>query len=237
MSLWKIAWRSIQQRAVASGLTAFAVGLGVALVVAVLVIHGVVDKSFRRGGEGYDLIVGPKGGKLQLILNSVYYLEQSPGLLPYSYYEENFKEKLASFGPHITTAVPICMGHHFPNTSYQVVGTTSDFFDELHYRDNREYTFSEGENFKPDGLYDAVIGSEVAKRTGMTIGSTFKAAAGQVDRPTIHQEDFNVVGVLDPTSTPVDRALYVNLKGFYEIHGISHEEIEDLPDALLPAGP
>ncbi len=58
MSLWKIAWRSIQQRALASALTALSMALGVALVVAVLVIHGVVDQSFRRGAQGYDLIVG-----------------------------------------------------------------------------------------------------------------------------------------------------------------------------------
>ena len=38
MSLIKIAWRSIRQRALASGMTAFAMGLGVALVVTVLVI-------------------------------------------------------------------------------------------------------------------------------------------------------------------------------------------------------
>ena len=63
MSLWKIAWRSIQQRALASGLTAFSIGLGVALVVAVLVIHAVIDQSFRRGAQGYDLIVGPKGDR------------------------------------------------------------------------------------------------------------------------------------------------------------------------------
>ena len=77
MSLWKIAWRSIQQRALASTLTAISMALGVMLVVAVLVIQSVVHQSFHRGGEGYDLIVGPaKGSNLQLVLSSVYYLGQ-----------------------------------------------------------------------------------------------------------------------------------------------------------------
>ena len=52
-------------------------GLGVALVVAVLVIHGVIDQSFRRGAQGYDLIVGAKGSPLQLVLNTVFHLERS----------------------------------------------------------------------------------------------------------------------------------------------------------------
>ena len=64
MSLWKIAWRSIQQRALSSALTALSMALGVSLVVAVLVIHSVVYQSFHRGGEGYDLVVcAPKGSR------------------------------------------------------------------------------------------------------------------------------------------------------------------------------
>ena len=71
MSLWKIAWRSIQQRALASTLTGLSMGLGVALVVAVLLIHGVIGDSFRNNSSlGYNLIVGAKGGKLQLVLNN-----------------------------------------------------------------------------------------------------------------------------------------------------------------------
>ena len=66
MSLWKIAWRSIQQRTLASSLTAVSMALGVALVVAVLVISSVVHKSFNRGRGGYDLVVGtPKGSRLE----------------------------------------------------------------------------------------------------------------------------------------------------------------------------
>ena len=42
MSLFTIAWRSILQRGVASGLTALSMALGVMLVVAVLTIHGVL---------------------------------------------------------------------------------------------------------------------------------------------------------------------------------------------------
>ncbi len=51
MCLWKIAWRSIQQRSLASLLTAISMALGVMLVVAVLVIHSVVQQAFHRGGR------------------------------------------------------------------------------------------------------------------------------------------------------------------------------------------
>ena len=86
MSLWTIAWRSIQRRSVASTLTAFSMALGVALVVAVLLVLGVVSESFRSNSSlGYNLLVGAKGGRLQLVLNTVYYLSQPVENIPYDY--------------------------------------------------------------------------------------------------------------------------------------------------------
>ena len=89
MSLFWIALRSITQRGVASLLTIFSMALGVTLVVAVLSIHGVVTKSFENNASlGYNMIVGPKGGEQQLVLNTVYYLSQPVDNIWYSYYLE-----------------------------------------------------------------------------------------------------------------------------------------------------
>ena len=90
MSLWKIAWRSIQQRGLASFLTSLSMALGVMLVVSVLAVHGVVATSFRSTDSlGYNMIVGPnKGGKLQITLNTVYYLSEPAENFPYEFYLE-----------------------------------------------------------------------------------------------------------------------------------------------------
>jgi len=67
MNLFSIALRSIRQRGLASTLTCFSMALGVTLMVAVIAIHGVVNESFKVGQFlGYNILVGPKGGKLQL---------------------------------------------------------------------------------------------------------------------------------------------------------------------------
>ena len=88
MNLWKIAWRSIQQRSLASLLTGFSMALGVALVVAVLVIGQIVKKSFASGSSlGYNVIVGAKGGRLDLLLNTVYYLNRPIENIPWEYYQ------------------------------------------------------------------------------------------------------------------------------------------------------
>ena len=89
MNLWKIAWRSIQQRSLASLLTGLSMALGVALVVAVLVIGQVVQKSFASGNSlGYNVIIGAKGGRLDLLLNTVYYLNRPIENIPWEYYLE-----------------------------------------------------------------------------------------------------------------------------------------------------
>src|SRR5262249_44697144 len=94
MNLFLIAYRSILQRGVASLLTMLSMALGVMLVVAVLSIHGVVSQSFRNNASlGYNMIVGAKGGREQLVLNTVFYLSQPVENVPYTYYLEFLKRE------------------------------------------------------------------------------------------------------------------------------------------------
>ena len=93
MSWFLIALRSIQQRGVASLLTMLSMALGVMLVVAVLSIDGVVAESFRNNASlGYNIIIGAKGGREQLVLNTVYYLSRPVENVPYTYYLEFLKQ-------------------------------------------------------------------------------------------------------------------------------------------------
>lgn len=213
MSLWKIAWRSMQQRALASALTTFSVGLGVALVVTVLVIHSVIDQSFRRGAQGYDVIVGARGSPLQLVLNSVFYLSQPIENIPYSFYEEFITGRFVSA---VETAIPICMGHAYEG--FPAVATVPEMFEELSYLDGREYEFAEGHNFRAENYFEAVIGATAARETGLKLGHTFRPVATIAEGEQSGEEGhdaFTVVGILAPTGTPNDRALFMNMEGFF----------------------
>ncbi len=80
MSLWSF---------VSDGPRSMALMLGVSLVVAVLVMSGVVGTSFQNSaGLGYNMIVGAKGGALQLVFNTVYHIDKPIENIPYSYYKE-----------------------------------------------------------------------------------------------------------------------------------------------------
>lgn len=276
MSLWKIAWRSIQQRGLASALTALSMALGVLLVVAVLSIHGVVAQSFRNNSSlGYNLIVGAKGGKLQLTLNTVYYLSQPVENIPYEYYleftggddrknalqhsirahvhdaqwesikaaslltsdgltgiggllaqeslqvavaDELDLERSGKFGMFSALSIPLCLGDYFGQ--FRVVGTTPDLFNKLTFGpyDDKTYEFKQGRNFEhwneENGYFEAVVGATVAREMEVTLGQLISPAHGDPEGEG-HASQFTVVGILKPTGTPNDRAVFINMEGFY----------------------
>jgi len=185
----------------------------VALVVAVLVIHSVIARSFQRGAGGYDLIVGAKGSPLQLVLNTVFYLEQPIENIPYDLYEELQTGRHAAA---VKTVIPVCMGHAFRTAP--VVATVPEMFTELTYLDEQEYQFAAGRNFEYAGTFEAVAGWHAAREAGLKLGSKFSpvssgpavGAAGHEDLP------FEIVGILAPTGTPNDRAIFINMEGFFQ---------------------
>jgi putative ABC transport system permease protein len=214
MSLFAIAWKSIRQRFLSSSLTAFSVALGVMLMVAVLVIYGIMDRMFSQQSIAYDLIVGPKGSDLQLVLNTVYRVSAPLQNLPYLYYEELKKD------PRVVTAIPFCLGDATEKGGFPIVGTTEEYF---------EHPYTPGEKFRlrGDGFtssFDAIIGSEVARTNGWDIATAAKPATefqlihGGAESHK-HEEKFTVRGVLAPTGTPNDKTVFIHLNGFYAISG------------------
>lgn len=229
MSLWRIAWKNMKQRALASSLTALSMALGVAVMVCVIVIHAVVDRQFSQEGLGFELIIGGKGGDQELVLNTVYHLGQTRYLLPYTYYRKFVDGEYSSV---TKVAVPYCLGDSFDPSPdpespgerlYRVVATTPDLFDKIEYGMNRDntpkrYTFREGRNFKAEHAYEAVLGSVVAAQSGVRVGDLINPTHGISGKGDRH-DSFEVVGVLNPTGTANDRAVFVNVEGFYLLEG------------------
>ncbi|MCL2622737.1 MAG: ABC transporter permease [Planctomycetaceae bacterium] len=214
MSLWKIAWRSIEHRSLASILTALSMALGVALVVAVLVIHGVISQTFQRSTQGYSLLIGPKGSKLELVFSTSFYISVPESQIPYQLYEDIYSGKL--YASQIDKAIPIAISE--PHEGVPVIATYPNYFTDLKYDGKTDYSFREGGNFTHTDDFGAVIGSAAAKKLKLKVGDRFyphigsTALAKSEDRP-----EFTVRGILKTTSTPNDQAIFVNLEGFYDL--------------------
>jgi putative ABC transport system permease protein len=218
MNLVTIAWKSIRQRWLASSLTALSIALGVALMVAVLVVNGVVTRMFNQNATGFHLIVGAKGSKMQLVLNTIFFLDQPIENIPYKYYLDLKNNKAFAH------AIPFALGDTTEDGKFRIVGTIPEYF-TLEYVPRKQFQFSQG---KPlEGTFDAVIGARVARAYGWNVGHKFPIAHGG-NLGDIHDEKFTVAGILAPTGLPLDRAVFIHYDGFYEIagHGMSEKEAE-----------
>ncbi|MFO0917641.1 MAG: ABC transporter permease [Planctomycetaceae bacterium] len=210
MNLVTIAYKSLRQRSLASILTSLSVALGVMLMVAVLVIYGIVSNIFGQNSVGYDLIVGPKGSELQLVLSTIYRVSPPIENLPYRFYRE-FKERKG-----IEAAIPVALGDTTEKGNFPICGTTPDYF-KYEYAPRREFSVR-GDFFRKP--FQAVIGAQVARENGWDLGTKLKLVhGGAASGGHVHDEEFDVVGVLAPTGTPNDKTVFVHLSGFYAISG------------------
>jgi putative ABC transport system permease protein len=122
----------------------------------------------------------------------------------------------------VTHAVPLLLGDYFGR--FRVIGTTSDFLGELSDKpeEGLNISFAEGRNLEDwnqeHGYFEAVVGSMVAREQNVKIGDTFAISHGQ-EGGDEHGERFTIVGILEPTYTPIDRGAYVNMEGFYLLEG------------------
>jgi len=211
MSLLGLAWRGVKHRRLSSLLTIVSVALGVALVLFVVRARTSAQASYTSVARGYDLILGPThGSPLQITLNTLFHIGEAGGTVPWDAYERIRDDE------RVARAIPYAVGDNF--RGHHVVGTTRDLFTTL--EDRRARSLGEGIRGRvfEQGSFEAVIGATIASRfEGMRIGGTFNVSHGIAEGGASHGERWTVVGILRPTGTPADRALYIPIETFYEI--------------------
>ena len=157
MNLFSIAFKSIRQRALSSSLTALSVALGVALMIAVLIVNGVIAQMFNQTGTGYDLVIGPRGSRFQLILSTIYRIDRPIENLPWRFYQEMLKR------PEVEKAIPIALGDLTEIGQFPIVGTTTEYLTTPYGGDGKRFRMMRDGKVMA-GAWEAVIGSEVAQK-------------------------------------------------------------------------
>ena len=204
--------RSLRQHALSTLVTAFSVALGSGLVMAVFAIKTQTYQAFTGGETGFDAVLGARGSQLQLVLNTVFHLETSPGNIPWSLYQQIKQD------PRVQLAIPYAVGDNYQG--FRIVGTTTQIFTDFEYSRGRKFQAAPGGKFFSDGSREAVIGSYVAQETGLQLGSAFNPYHGLVaDERQRHKDQYTVAGVLEPTNSPSDRIIWIPIEGVYRMSG------------------
>ncbi|WP_028113542.1 ABC transporter permease [Ferrimonas kyonanensis] len=203
--------RSLSNRRTSVGLTLLVITLSVALFIGVEMVRTQARQSFANTISGTDLVVGARSGSINLLLYSVFRLGDATNNIGYDTYR-----RLAST-KGIAWTIPLSLGDS--HRGYRVVGTNLDYFRYYRFGQGQSLSLAKGVPFS--GLFEVVLGSEVAAKLGYQLEDELVLAHGAGGSVSFSKHDempFRVVGVLAPTGTPVDRSLHVSLEAIEAIH-------------------
>jgi len=206
MNPWKAAWKSIRHKGMHNGLSVILLAFSAGLILLLINSRNSFEDSFKKNIKGIDMVVGSKGSPLQIILSSIYHIDPPTGNIPLSEYHKLSKH------PLIEASVPLSYGDSYQ--SWRIVGTDSNY--ALWY----DMSLASGRNF--DKSMEVVIGSTVASKTGLKLGSQFESSHGlEEEGEHHHHHPFTVVGIYQASGTVLDELILCPTKSLWEVH---HDE-------------
>jgi putative ABC transport system permease protein len=207
--LLPLALKSAWNRRYTLGLTLIAIALSVTLLLGIERVRQDARDSFAQAVSGTDLVVGARSSPLQLLLYAVFRIGEASNNLGW-----DSVQALAAH-PAVAWTIPLSLGDS--HRGFPVLGTTPAYFEHFRYGDKQPLQLAQGQPFV--GLFDAVIGAEVAQRLGYRLGEKITLAHGMSEYAAEHgDKPFSVVGILARTGTPVDRTVHIGLEALEAIH-------------------
>ena len=172
-------------------------------------IKTLAKSGFEQSLSGVDLIVGAPGGDVQTLLYTVFHLGEPTQNLSL----ESVNELLDSLPVKWWT--PIALGDS--HRGFRVIATDKTYFEHVQSAGNRSLTLETGRLYEAPA--EVVLGSEVARQLGYSLGNQVVLQHGTAELGRQHDDlPFEVVGILNPTGTPNDKAVFTSLEGFGLIH-------------------
>lgn len=210
MLILRLALASLRSRKLTTALTVSSIALSVTLLVGIETVRAGVRDSFAGTIRGVDLIVGARGGTLQVLLSSVFGIGSPSGSVQLRTMQRWQQH------PAVKWVVPYSLGDS--HRGFRVVGTTTEFYERYRFRKDGRITFAAGRAAQADS--EVVVGSEVAERLKYEVGAPVVVTHGLRDIGTSNHDahPFRVVGILARTFTPIDRSVYVTLEGIEAMH-------------------
>ena len=226
MTLWLIILRSMRQHALSTIITAMSIALAGGLLMSVWSVKDQARATFTGINGGFDAVLGARGSPLQLVLNSIFHLEASPGNVSAADYLD------IKNNPNVELAIPIAVGDNYHG--YRLVGTIPELFEKVEYAPGKHYELEAGGNFFDPTRREAVVGSFAARKMGLKAGDTFHPYHGLIyNERDQHAETYVVVGILKPSNTPADRVIWIPLEGIQKMKGHDPKSATDVSAVLV----
>ena len=229
MILLRLTWQSLLNRKITVLLTILTLSLSVVLLLSVDSVRSQTKDNFSATVSGTDLIVGARSGAINLLLYSVFHIGNATNNISWQSYEQISQHRKVKW------SIPLSLGDS--HRDYRVLGTDNNFFSHFRYGKQQALQLQQGKAFA--SVFEVVLGAEVAAKLGYQVGDSIVVAhgVGNVALVEHDQTPFKVVGILEPTGTPIDRLLMVSLQAIEAIHldwkgGVKLPGVNIDPDAI-----
>lgn len=207
---FSLAMASLWYRRKVLALVTLTLTLSITLLLGVQYLRTEVKQTFTNTISGTDLIVGARSGQLNLLMYTIFHIGDATNNIRWNTYQKLQEDQ------RIDWLVPLSLGDSY--RGHRVVGTSEQFPEYFRYGRDQKPELVEGKWFSE--VFEVVLGARVARKHGHQLGDDIILSHGGGRTSFSNHKDtpFTVAGVLAPTGTPVDQAVYVSLEGLEAIH-------------------
>ena len=201
-----IAWHYIVFNKVRSATLVACITLIAFLPIALQLVLTESEQLLQSRATSTPLLLGARGSALDLVMNSLYFDDETPEI-----FSMQAADEITDTG--LGYAIPLYT--RFQARDKPIVGTTIDYFDF------RDLEVAQGRMLAILG--ECVIGAGVAEEYGLAPGDNIVSSPDTLfDLAGIYPLKLNITGVLERSHTPDDQAVFVDLKTAWVIEGLGH---------------
>lgn len=205
----KLAWKNIWFKPLNTILSILLLTASVAIITVLILVEKQFEEKYQSNLDGVDLVLGAQGSPLQLVLSSVYQVDDPTGNISFD------SVKVWMNHPYVKKAIPLAYGDNY--VGYKIVGTTPDYIDKYQAK------IAEGNVFEHN--FEVVVGAEVAEKLNLKLGDTFKGTHGSAAEGEVHEHgEYVIVGIASKTGKVIDNLILSNIPTVWQMHHEGHEE-------------
>jgi putative ABC transport system permease protein len=216
--------RSLTSRLFTTVTTALTVAIAVGMMLVLLSMMDAGRQAFRRGSGDMHLLVTKEPSGMVSVLNGVFYAAPPAASITRAELERIRTD------PRVAMAIANQQGDSY--AGLPVMATELTFFTDFAPTPGEPWALAEGRLFEKP--FEVVLGARAAAMTGLRLGERIALTHGRGQAEAhVHREyTYEVVGILEPTGSAHDRALFTDLVSSWTLH--AHDRrLRQNPDAPL----
>ena len=203
MNILKLSWKNITSKPLPSILSMLLLAVGLSTAIILKLTEHQLTENINNTGKDVKLVIGAKGSRLQLVLSSLFQIDNPTGNINYGFYTLLKRNRM------IKEMIPVSMGDSYKRK--RIVGTNQDYV--------RLFSGKLKEGVLFEKPLEATIGIAVATELGLKVGDEFVGGHGMEEVLHSHDEyKYKVVGVLRRSGSVLDNLILTPVQTVWIMH-------------------